>query len=35
MGNLRALMFMANNLLAADAENGQCQLDKSLFFDVY
>jgi len=35
MGNLRAMMFMANDLLATAAETGQRQLDENLFFDVY
>jgi len=35
MGNLRAMMFMANDLLAAAAETGQRQLNENLFFDVY
>jgi len=35
MGNLRAMMFMANDLLATAAETGHRQLDENLFFDVY
>ena len=35
MGNLRAMMLMANDLLATAAENEQRQLDENLFFDVY
>ncbi|MBX9839178.1 MAG: ATP-binding protein [Silvanigrellaceae bacterium] len=35
MGNLRAMMLMANELLAAASEKEQRQLDENLFFDVY
>ena len=35
MGNLRAMVFMANELLAAAAEKEQRQLDENLFFDIY
>ncbi len=35
MGNLRAMMFMANDLPAAGDKIGQRQLDENLFFDVY
>jgi len=35
MGNLRAMMLMANDLLVAAAENEQRQLDENLFFELY
>jgi type II secretory pathway predicted ATPase ExeA len=35
MGNLRAMMLMANDLLETAAETGQRQLDENLFFEVY
>jgi general secretion pathway protein A len=35
MGNLRAMMLMANNLLASAAETEQRQLDENLFFEIY
>jgi general secretion pathway protein A len=35
MGNLRAMMLMANDLLATAAESEQRQLDENLFFEIY
>jgi len=35
MGNLRAMMIMANELLNHGAESGIKQLDETLFFDIY
>lgn len=35
MGNLRAMVFMANELLSAASEKEQRQLDENLFFDIY
>ncbi len=35
MGNLRAMVFIANELLAAASEKEQRQLDENLFFDIY
>jgi type II secretory pathway predicted ATPase ExeA len=35
MGNLRAMVFMAKELLAAASEKEQRQLDENLFFDIY
>ena len=35
MGNLRAMMLMANELLANSSEKEQRQLDENLFFEVY
>ena len=34
-GNLRALMIMADELLAAAAERDARQIDEALFFDLY
>jgi general secretion pathway protein A len=34
-GNLRALMIMADELLAAAAERDARQIDETLFFDLY
>jgi general secretion pathway protein A len=35
MGNLRAMMIMANELLTHASESGLRQLDENLFFDTY
>jgi general secretion pathway protein A len=35
MGNIRAMMLMANELLATAAESEQRQLDENLFFEVF